>query len=160
MKAINYIPEKELNDHPQSIGFEQMDIIRQKMEKSICKIKCPKGGFGTGFFCKMPFPNEFNLLPVLITNNHVLDESDIIIGKNFIFSLKNDESNCKIIFDNKRKTYTNKEYDITIIEFKQKDGLSRYKFLEIDDNVFMDNPNNYYPKKNNLFNSLSSWTRS
>lgn len=49
MKAGNYIPEKELHDHPKSIDFEQIDIIRQKMEKSICKIKCPKVGFGTGF---------------------------------------------------------------------------------------------------------------
>lgn len=83
----------------------------------------------------------------LITNNHVLNESDTKIGNNFTFSLKNDESNNKIIFDNKRKTYTNKEYDITIIELKKNDGLSGYKFLEVDDDIFMDNPNNYYSNK-------------
>ena len=147
MQTRSYNPEKELYYHPQPIGLEQMDIIRQKMEKSICKIKCPKGGFGTGFFCKIPFPNEFNLLPLLITNNHVLDETDIKIGNSFIFSLKNDELIFKILFHNKRKTYTNKQYDITMIELKQNDKLKGYSFLEIDDNVFMDNPNNYYPKK-------------
>ena len=147
MQTGSYNPEKELNEHPQSIGLEQMDIIKQKMEKSICKIKCPKGGFGTGFFCKMPFPNEFNLLPLLITNNHVLDDTDIKVGNSFIFSLKNDELVFKILFHNKRKTYTNKKYDITMIELRQSDGLKGYSFLEIDDNVFMDNPNNYYPKK-------------
>jgi len=147
MQTLRYNPEKELNDHPQSIGLEQLDIIKQKMEKSICKIKCPKGGFGTGFFCKIPFPNELNLLPLIITNYHVLDETDLKIGNSFIFSLKNDELIFKILFDNKRKTYTNKQYDITMIELKQSDELKGYSFLDIDDNVFMDKPNNYYQKK-------------
>ena len=147
MQARSYIPEKELKDHPQPIGYEQMDIIKEKMEKSICKIKCPKGGFGTGFFCKILFPNEFNLFPVLITNYHVLDEADIKIGNNFIFSLKNDQITFQIFFDNKRRTYTNKEYDITIVELKQKDGLYGYLLLDIDENVFKDNPQNYYPNK-------------
>ena len=147
MQARSYIPEKELKDHPQPIGYEQMDIIKEKMEKSICKIKCPKGGFGTGFFCKIPFPNEFNLFPVLITNYHVLYEADIKIGNNFIFSLKNDQITFQIFFDNKRRTYTNKEYDITIVELKQKDGLYGYLLLDIDENVFKDNPQNYYPNK-------------
>ena len=124
-----------------------MDIIKEKMEKSIFKIKCPKGGFGKGFFCKIPFPNEFNLFPVLITNYHVLDEADIKIGNNFIFSLKNDQITFQIFFDNKRRTYTNKEYDITIVELKQKDGLYGYLLLDIDENVFKDNPQNYYPNK-------------
>ena len=34
-----------------------------------------------------------------------------------------------------------------MIELKQNDGLNSYSFLEIDDNVFKDEPNNYYPKK-------------
>ena len=32
---------------------------------------------GTGFLCKIPFPNQFKLLPVLITNNHILNIDDI-----------------------------------------------------------------------------------
>ena len=147
-KPVKYNPEKVLDDHPQPIGLEQIDIIKQKMEKSICKIKCPKVGFGTGFFCKIPFPNEFNLLPVLITNNHVLDEKDIMVGKKFEFSLKNDELKFQIFFHNNRKAYTNKEYDITILELKPNDdGLIGYSFLEYDDNIFIDDPKKYYKKK-------------
>ena len=147
-KHGKYNPEKVLDDHPQPIGLEQIDIIKQKMEKSICKIKCPKVGFGTGFFCKIPFPNEFNLLPVLITNNHVLDEEDIMAGKKCEFSLNNDKLNFQIFFHNNRKTYTNKEYDITIIELKlNDDGLKGYSFLEYDDNIFIDDPKKYYKKK-------------
>ena len=147
MNTESYIPEKELNDHPKSIGLEQMDIIKEKMEKSICKITCPRGGFGTGFFCKLPFPNELNLLPVLITNFHVLDKKDIMLGNNLKFSLKNDELIFQIYFDNERKTYANEEYDITILELKQKDRLYGYSLLEIDDKVFMDIPKNYYKNK-------------
>ena len=58
-----------------------------------------KGGVGKGFFCKIPFPNEFNLLTVLITNNHVLDQSDIMLGNNCIFSLNNDKLIFQIFFN-------------------------------------------------------------
>ena len=54
MYSGDYIPEKELNNHPQSIGFDQIDKIKEEMTKSICKIKCPKGGFGV-FFAKFHF---------------------------------------------------------------------------------------------------------
>ncbi len=49
------------------------------MEMSICKIKIGKEQ-GTGFFCKIPFPDKNNLLKVLITNNHVIGE-DILYKK-------------------------------------------------------------------------------
>ena len=138
-----------MNDHPKSIELEQMEIIIQKMESSICKITCPKGGFGTGFFCKIPFPDQFNLLPLLIINNHVLDKSSINIGNNIIFTLNNDELSFILLFHNGRKTYTNELYDITMIELTQNDALNDFSFLEIDDNIFIDKPNDYYQK--NLF---------
>ena len=43
------------------------------MEKSICKIKNSKGDFGTGFFCKMPFPDEFKLLRVCFGKENAFD---------------------------------------------------------------------------------------
>ena len=44
----------------------------------ICKIIGKKGTIGTGFFCKMIYQNE--LVPVLITNYHVID--DKFVGAN------------------------------------------------------------------------------
>ena len=38
----------------------------------ICKICGKEGGVGTGFFCKIEYENE--LVPVLITNYHVIDD--------------------------------------------------------------------------------------
>ena len=46
------------------------------MEKCICKIY-QNGKKGTGFFCQIPFPDKNNLLYVLITNNHILNQKDI-----------------------------------------------------------------------------------
>ena len=139
--TCGYIKEKEIKNNI-SIGLDQLVIIKEKMEKSTCKIKCPKEGYGTGFFCKIPFPDQFNLLPVLITNNHVLDKNDIKIGNKFRFSLNNDKSHFYIFCDKERKTYTNIDYDITIIELKPKE--SEFLFLEIDEKFFLKNPNDFY----------------
>ena len=40
------------------------------MKNCICKILTNDGKKGTGFFCKIPYLNK--LLPVLVTNNHIL----------------------------------------------------------------------------------------
>ena len=147
MNPTNYNPEIELNKQPQPIDMEQMDIIKEKMKKSICKIINDKG-CGTGFFCKIPFPDEFNLLPVIITNYHVIDQNDLKQGKRIQFSLNNDQLNFNILIDNSRKTYTNKEYDVTIIEIKQIDGLNGYSLLEIDEHLYNDDDfKNIYKNK-------------
>ena len=51
-------------------------IIRQ-MKKYIFKIKIGQTQ-GTGFFCKIPFPDKDNMLPVLITNNHITRHYQIL----------------------------------------------------------------------------------
>ncbi len=59
------------------INNEQSKYILSQLENCICKINQPDGGETTGFFCKIPYPDQFKLIPVLITNNHVLKEEDI-----------------------------------------------------------------------------------
>ena len=54
------------------------------MKKYVCKIYQTEKT-GTGFMCKIPYQNQ--LLPVLITNNHILNEEKIKIGKLFDFHL-------------------------------------------------------------------------
>lgn len=90
-------------------------------------------GSGTGFFCKIPFPNFYNLLPVLITNNHILNKEDLKINNQILLSINNDLFTYKIYIDNSRKIYTEKDlYDITLIEIKESDGINLNCFLEID----------------------------
>ena len=71
---------------------------------------------GTGFFCMIPFPNKFSLLPVLITNNHVIgeDPNSIFIGAKVNFYVKKGDKSYQIILDKNRKVYTNEKIDVTI----------------------------------------------
>ena len=109
------------------------NIIYKQMGKCICKINNNKS-FGTGFFCNIPFPNYLNFLPVLITNNHILQKKDISPNSCITFSI-NDEENendiYKIIIGDNRLTYTDEFYDVTIIELKKDDKLDILG-LEVD----------------------------
>ena len=49
----------------------------EKAEKSICEIIKNKG-YGTGFFCKIKYPNKFNEIFCLITNYHVIAKEMLI----------------------------------------------------------------------------------
>ena len=73
--------EKLINNLPTPVSVIGTETILSQMDKYICKIYLGNGkeGTGTGFFCKIPFHNK--LLPVLITNNHIIGENDLKIGK-------------------------------------------------------------------------------
>ena len=117
------------------------------MERSVCEIKSNKG-VGTGFLCLIPFPTKLNLLPTLITNNHVLSEEDIAINQKIEYSFNNDTEFNSIIIDADRRKYTNIEYDITIIEIKvDKDKININSFLELDEEIYEENPNERYKQK-------------
>ena len=127
--------EKLIKEQPIPVSIENTKKILFQMENCICKIYIKNGEIGTGFICNIPFNN--NLLPVLITNNHVLNKDDIEDNK--IIKLMINNKVKKIEIDNSRKRYTNSDIDITIIEIKQnKDGID--KFLEIDD-IYKDKEN-------------------
>ena len=108
---MNEIKEKILKDYPDAVTFKSTKTILEQMEQNICKIILNDGSKGTGFFCKIPFPDNNNKLPVLITNNHVI--SDFNNNNTFYYNYE-----YKDILLKDRIKYTNKEYDITIIEIK------------------------------------------
>ena len=101
------------------------------MQKSFCKIK----NIGTGFFCNIPFPDNSNSLPVFITNNHVLGENDIAKDNIISVSINDDEYKYNIHITNSTRTYTDPDYDISIIEIVKKEELDKVSFLEIEDNI-------------------------
>ena len=131
----HYIPEKDVG--PASIPLEALIIIGKQSKNNILKITNQNNEKGTGFFCLIPFPDKFHLLPTLMTNNHVLDENDIKEGKTIKFS--SEVRNYEIKIDNLRKCYTNKEYDTTFIEIRKNEVEDINKFLEIDEDIFNDN---------------------
>ena len=142
--------EKYINDSPLPVSIKGTEIILDQMKTCICKILKDNGVKGTGFFCKIPYEN--NLLPVLITNNHVLNSKDINVTNNITISLNDNKEFKHIEIDNSRKLFTNEELDVTIIEIKaNKDKIN--EFLEIDELVYK---NDEYLK--DIFASSSLYT--
>ena len=91
------------------------------MSKCICKLNGEK--IGTGFFCKIEHKNE--LIPVLITNYHVINEN-YLKGKTQLKFYIND--NYKIININEKSTIYSSvrdKYDMFIIKLKD-DEIKNY----------------------------------
>ena len=132
--SIETVINEKYNPNQPPISTAQSETILEQIKSgNIFKILLDKDASGTGFFSLLPFPNKSQLLPVLMTNNHVLEERHIKVGEK-IKLLINDKEQY-IIIDEKRRTYTNEKYDITIIEIKAEDNLiiKPELFLEIDD---------------------------
>ena len=126
---MNAINEKFLNDYPMPIFLEETETILNQMKESVCEI-CLKDGRGTGFFCNIPMEKD-KFISVFITNNHVINE-EYLTKEDSILIKMNDGKKTERINIKDSLTYTNKEYDVTIIEFKEnfiKD------FLELDENI-------------------------
>jgi len=136
--------EKYLDKHPRSLSKMQIKRIYEQMNKSICKIVDHKG---SGFICRIPYPNNLNLLPVLITCNHVLKNEDVKPGSEIKLVFEEEEKILKI--DDERKIYKSlkDEYDTTIIEIKKTDGFDFKNFLEVDENIFNDNLDKLFKNK-------------
>ena len=117
---------------------DQMEEITFQLNNCICKVYQTETNVGTGFFCLLPNPDIRNTLPVLITNNHVLGEKDL--EKEEIMIEMNKTKDIKYLSLNNRKTFTNVEVDVTIIEIiPDLDNLDMNKnFLEIDKDALIE----------------------
>jgi len=119
------------SDEKGMLDGDVMLYFLQKSKRSICKIKLTKG-FGSGFFCKIPYTEDNNhLIPVLITCNHVLSKD--LIKTNNIDIILNGQT--KTLSLNQRKIWTDKKIDFTCIEIKEKED-NIYTFFNLDDSVF------------------------
>ena len=99
----------------------------------ICKISGKM--VGTGFFCKIKYDNE--LIPVLMTNYHVLDDNYIKDHKQINIYINNNMKIIKIYSDSLIYSSDVNKYDITIIKLNNDDEINNY--LEIEENIFKDN---------------------
>ena len=86
---VDNIEETLIEDQPTPIDIDGTKLILSQMENCICKIVKDNGEKGKGFLCTIPFLNEKNLLNVLITNNHVLNDNDIKNDKIIKFKIYN-----------------------------------------------------------------------
>jgi surface protein len=124
------ICEKKINSSPEPLSIGATEKILNQMKKCVCKIYNVIQG--TGFFIKIPYRNT--ILPVIITNYHIISENDIL-NNVMITIYVNNETNAKNIkLGEGRLFYSSKELDVTIIEIKEKEDDIK-NFLELDDNI-------------------------
>ena len=125
-----------------------MDYL-SKEKKAVSEIKLSKG-FGSVFFCRIPYTENNNLLlPVLITCNHVLP-IDLLNTKDYITIII--DGNSRIISLKERKYWTHKKMDFTCIEIKEKED-DIHTFFNLDDNALASkfSNNDYLKKKVHVF---------
>ena len=122
-----------------SLKTKDIGIILNQMKTSVCIIYPIIEGklAGTGFFCKIPLRNK--MIPCLLTNYHVLDEKYIKEYKKIIISMNDKTINEEISINEKDILYLSgkNEYDLIIIKLDRKENYINY--LELDDNLFMNN---------------------
>ena len=140
MSESEFNQEILFQDQPSPVSLQGTKKILFQLENYICQICLKNGGKGTGFFTKILFQNK--LLPVLITNNHVLKEEDIennkIIKLTRYNNIEKKDEDISIEIDDSRIRYTNIEIDITIVEIKpEEDKINNY--LEINEEEMTEN---------------------
>ena len=132
---------EERTEEGKPMGAEEAILLCESEYKSkgncICKIDGSKAG--SGFFCKIKRGEE--LIPVLITNYHVIDDNYMKQNKYLKFYI-NDKSHI-IDLNSESKIYSSpdNQYDMMIIRIKE--GLVN-DYLEIDKNIFEDDSENNY----------------
>ena len=126
--------EKFLENSVGPIYINTAKKIIYQLENCIFKIYLEKGLHGTGFFTKIPYPDQFHLLPVLVTASFVINLN--ALKQDSIHVSLNDDNVLREIKlkDTKRKIFINDEFGTTFIEILPEDKI--YDFLEIDENVF------------------------
>jgi hypothetical protein len=129
--------------------YQINEIIRQ-MGVNICLIHDINGDKATGFFCKIPYPNDFTLLPVLISNSEILNEQNTQLNNTIKLTFDDDKkSESYFVIDSSRKVLIDYSLGISVIEIKEKDVID--KFLDIDDNINNENYINIYKRRPNIY---------
>ena len=130
--------EKRLKFYPLPITLAKSSAIIEQMKTSICKI-ITKNGKCTGFFCSIPYQNA--ALPVLITNNHIINEPMLRENRALNITVNEDKGAKKIKLFRNKKIFIDPSNELTIIEIiPEIDKI--YNFLELDEDVFSREKNN------------------
>ena len=137
LKDEEYILEGKCGDKVE-ISEEIRKELMEKAKKSTCIINSKINGeyiTGTGFFCKIPFKNK--KMKVLFTNNHILNEESIQIGKTIKIIYQGNAKDIEISEDRFCLT-DSRDYkeglDYTCIQIFDKDGIEDfYEYCE--DNI-------------------------
>jgi len=125
------VEEGQIKGSIDIISIDKINLLSEQMKKCICKIDGNKKG--TGFFCKINYENK--LIPVLMTNYHVVNSDYFERENNLIVSTNEKRFAINISNNNILYSSTNKEYDLMIIKLNEsQDEINNY--LEIDKHIF------------------------
>ena len=80
--------------------------MKLNINNKICKIKIGKKQ-SIGFFCKIPLLDINNMLPVFITNNHIINKDLLYKDNTNLEIIVEDEYNVRNFNLNNRMKYTN-----------------------------------------------------
>jgi hypothetical protein len=128
------IEEGEIKGSINYITIKKTEKIIRQLKTSICKISGNK--IGTGFFCKIQYCGE--KIKVLFINYHFLNYDSIKNGKKIKIFYQDKEKIIEIT--DKRKFWTNTQYDFTCIEILNSDNIE--DFFQIEDFKSENNYNN------------------
>ncbi len=92
--------EINIDSYPKPVTIKATKTILHQMESSICKIYKKNGEKGTGFFVKISYNNI--IIPVMITNYHVLDEQYLKQNKEIKITLNDDSTILTIKINEER----------------------------------------------------------
>ena len=122
--------------------FQKEDSICRVLSENYFEVRKMKQRIeGYGFFLELDIKN-IPLNKCLITNNHILKEDNIKIGKLIKIEYKNKE---KIIdITENRRVFTSQELDYTLIEILDKDKISSFFKINPD---FLNEPENFIGKE-------------
>ena len=148
--AMNYLIreedlqcEEKLSENIVSTMEGTYNIYKQIKNNCICAIQGIQGSFYTytGFFCYLPYRKK--KITVLMTcssaiNRHYNSDKLIIFFDNY-------KTQKTIKMNKDRILYSS--FDLTIIEIKPEDNLNIINFLELDENLFINNSEIIYEKK-------------
>ena len=132
-----------MNSSTEPITLEETEKIMEQMKKYICKINANEI-YGTGFFLKIKYSD--NTIISVLTTSYRLINDEYLKENREINLLLNDNTTKVIDLDKKRKIYSNKDHDITLIEMIKNDKINNY--FELDENVLSgENPKTLYENK-------------
>jgi len=136
----NYsIKNEEKIEEGENLTFMNTKLLYIKAEKSICEI-IKNEGYGTGFFCKIKYPNKFNEIYCLITNSDVITKDMLLYQKNIKIKVNN--KNMKISLDLYRRIWINEEINFTCIEMINEDNIIEIiNAFEMNENCYNKNYN-------------------
>jgi len=132
-------------DYPRPVTKKVTQKILNQMTNSIFKIQANKGEIDICYFCYIKYQDKD--IPVVIVNNCL---SGVDLGNKITININGRAKEIEL----GKTRYLNKEFNISIIEIKEK-KIKNINFIELDDILYENEPEMFFQKNQYmLFNMI------